>query len=234
MKKPVYIYFLILLSFSLIYTLSGQANLYIESISTDRGLSQGTINDILQDREGFLWIATKDGLNRYDGYNFEIFTNDVNDPFSIVENTINLLFEDSEGRIWAASENGGINILDKKTNRFHRISHNPDDPTSLSGNQISYIEEDTSGYFIVGINENEINMFRLDESFFTEGQPPSIIRLPMPIPKKTGGNFEVLLKGIVKDGQGRIWVGSQDGTYHLNVQKAKLTLAVENFAIGTT
>ncbi len=47
-----------------------------ESISTAEGLSQGMVFDILQDKEGFIWVATKNGLNRYDGYSFKVFTND--------------------------------------------------------------------------------------------------------------------------------------------------------------
>jgi ligand-binding sensor domain-containing protein len=76
-----------------------------ESISTAQGLSQGMIFDLLQDTEGFIWVATKNGLNRYDGYSFKVFTNDPYNAHSLSSNTIVKLFEDSKGRIWAGTEN---------------------------------------------------------------------------------------------------------------------------------
>ena len=59
---------------------------YFEQITASDGLSQGMIFDLIQDKKGFLWFATNDGLNRYDGYNFKVFTHDGKQPFSIAEN----------------------------------------------------------------------------------------------------------------------------------------------------
>src|SRR5215218_8995252 len=92
-----------------------QTNNYYETISIAQGLSQGMVFDILQDKEGFIWIATKNGLNRYDGYSFTVFTNDPYNPYSLSGNTVSTLFEDSKGRIWAGTENAGLNVYDKKT-----------------------------------------------------------------------------------------------------------------------
>ncbi len=64
-----------------------------ESITTADGLSQGMVFDMLQDKEGFIWIATKDALNRYDGYDFKVFTNDPFNNFSLSYNTVVRLFE---------------------------------------------------------------------------------------------------------------------------------------------
>lgn len=210
-----------------------QQEFFVEAITTEQGLSQGYIFDILQDRDGFLWVATKDGLNRYDGYNFDVFTNDVNDPWSISGNSINLLFEDSAGRIWAASENGGINIYDKESGRFHRIYHDPTNPSSLAANHVTTIVEDTSGYFILGIEEKEINMLRLEDSFFSEQIPPSIIRIPIPFSTNDNVSFTNILKGISKDSEGRVWVGGPNGTYLLNIQNAKLTMTIDDYSLET-
>ncbi len=212
---------------------NAQQNVQVESITTEDGLSQGMVYDILQDREGFLWIATKDGLNRYDGYHFEVFTNDPNNPWSISGNTIKHLFEDSAGRIWATSVNAGINIYDKKTGRFHHIRHDPQDPASLSGNYISSIVEDSSGYFVVVVDESEINMFRLDDDFFRIQQSPQVLRVPFPAPKTEESFLSTIVKGLVKDSKDRIWVGGKEVMYRLNVKQAKLEIAVEGFSIGT-
>lgn len=215
-----------------------QQNLEMELLSTDDGLSQGMIYDILQDHEGFLWIATKDGLNRYDGYDFKVFTNDPKNPWSISGNTIVKLFEDSAGRIWAASDNSGINIYDKKTGRFHHIRHNPNDPTSLSGNHVSSIVEDSSGYFITAIGEKEINMFRLEDDFFSAAQAPQIIRIQMP-PQKRLKRYDlkekseldfIELQGITKDTKGRIWVSGDNTIYQLDLLGKKLKIALEGYS----
>lgn len=74
-------------------------NYQVQTFTTAEGLSQGMIYDILQDRDGFMWFATKDGLNRFDGYRFEVFTNDPFDPFSIAGNEVVSLLEDKQGNI---------------------------------------------------------------------------------------------------------------------------------------
>src|SRR4051812_17264353 len=106
MRKPF-----TLLAAILIYCLVFQANDSIaqnapgyQTISTAQGLSQGMVFDLLQDAEGFIWVATKNGLNRFDGYSFKVFSNDTYNEKSLSSNTIVKLFEDSKGRIWAGTE----------------------------------------------------------------------------------------------------------------------------------
>lgn len=122
-----------------------------ETISIGQGLSQGMVFDILQDRDGFIWVATKNGLNRYDGYDFKVFTNDPYDPHTLSNNTILKLFEDSRGRIWVSTENSGVNIYDKRSGKFFRIVHKNSDPGSLSGNTIRTIEELPDGRILLGV-----------------------------------------------------------------------------------
>lgn len=94
----------------------------LERLGAAEGLSQGMIFDLLQDRNGFLWFATKDGLNRYDGYSFQAFQNDPFDRFSIPDNEIQVLLEDNQGRIWAGTANNGITILEPGSGRFYRLN----------------------------------------------------------------------------------------------------------------
>ncbi len=93
-----------------------------EAITIEHGLSQGMIYDLLQTRDGFLWIATKDGLNRYDGYNFKVFDNDPYNPFSLAENTVTALFEDSRGWLWVGTESKGLDLYDRRSGRFHHFN----------------------------------------------------------------------------------------------------------------
>lgn len=79
---------------------------YLNSLNNRDGLSQNTVNDILQDRTGFMWFGTKDGLNRYDGLSFKKFKYDRTDKYSIGNNYILCLYEDIEGNIWVGTDVG--------------------------------------------------------------------------------------------------------------------------------
>lgn len=81
------------------------------------GLSNDRILCMIKDSDGFLWIGTTDGLNRYDGSHFVVFKSNHKDPTTLVNNSVHALCEDKEGNIWAATD-GGICIYNKKTNKF--------------------------------------------------------------------------------------------------------------------
>lgn len=97
---------------------------YAERLTIDDGLSQGMIFDIYQTRDGFLWVATKDGLNRFDGYNFKVFSNNPFDEFTLAENTVTALFEDSRGWLWVGTDTKGLDLFDRKTGQFHHFPLN--------------------------------------------------------------------------------------------------------------
>ena len=75
-------------------------------LTTNDGLSQGYVTAILQDRRGFMWFATRDGLNRYDGNTFVVYKNNPNDPGSLSSNFIQDLIEDDHGYLWIATNTG--------------------------------------------------------------------------------------------------------------------------------
>lgn len=116
-----------------------------EHITISSGLSQGMIFDILQTQDGFLWVATKDGLNRYDGYNFKVFLNDPFDPFSIAENAVYSLFEDTKGRLWVGLQNKGVDVYDPKTGRFYHLALDFMGPANQLGNPVEEIVETSDG-----------------------------------------------------------------------------------------
>jgi len=89
-------------------------------IQEEHGLSSNTITSFHQDQDGFLWIGTIDGLNRYDGHHFVVFKSNRKDSTSLLHNTIYDLCEDQNGNIWASTE-VGISQYNKTTGRFHNI-----------------------------------------------------------------------------------------------------------------
>jgi len=174
-----------------------------EVISTAQGLSQGMVFDMLQDKEGFIWVATKNGLNRYDGYNFRVFSNDPYNAQSLSSNTIVKLYEDSKGRIWAGTENAGVNIYDKKTGRFYRIQHNNSNTSSLSGNGIKSITEMPDGRMLVATDVAGLNVVELKSDFFEKDTGALITRLTLPNAAQ--------VYGMGKDKGNNIWIGGMDG-----------------------
>ncbi len=94
--------------------------IHFERISTNEGLSNNLIYDIIQDSSGFLWIATDDGLNRYDGYEFKVFRNDPNDKNSLSDNSVWSLAVDKSGKLWIGTKTGWLNCYDPLTEKFSK------------------------------------------------------------------------------------------------------------------
>jgi ligand-binding sensor domain-containing protein/signal transduction histidine kinase/AraC-like DNA-binding protein len=113
-------------------------NLSFKHFSNKEGLVQSPISSIVQDRIGFIWLATQKGLIRYDGYEFNTYRQDVNDSSTISNNKINIIFQDSEHQLWIGTANG-LNLYNAATGTFKRI-----DVRNIKGgrNYISSITED--------------------------------------------------------------------------------------------
>ncbi|MBK9148708.1 MAG: hypothetical protein IPM12_12940 [Flavobacteriales bacterium] len=116
----------------------------LDRITTADGLPQGMVQDILQDRQGYLWCTTKDGLARSDGYAFTIFKHDANDSTSIAGDHTNLLYEDEEGFIWVAVFGVGLDRYDPRKGIFEHVRIGPDMPRTAY-DALTRIEEAPDG-----------------------------------------------------------------------------------------
>lgn len=108
--------------------------LNIEIINANNGLSQGMVRSIIQDKDGFIWFATKDGLNKYDGYRMVVYRNNPNDSLSLPDNYVTQLLEDSCGNFWVGTATKGLWLFDKQHEQFKKVriksSHEPLDNIS--------------------------------------------------------------------------------------------------------
>jgi len=116
-KKWIRIIGFLLLSESLCFA---QENIRFERISVNEGLSQSDVKSIVQDKFGFLWIGTRDGLNKYDGLNFWQYNRKKNDSTSLQFNQILALQVDLSGNIWIGST-GGISIYNYVKDNFQNF-----------------------------------------------------------------------------------------------------------------
>ena len=129
------------------FSLTAQQKSY-GKLTIAEGLSQGMIYDILQDKEGFIWIATKDGLNRYDGYEFESYSFSPSGRYSISDDIVTCLMEDHFGRLWVGTMMGGINLFDRRSERFYQLR-----PESPSTQEINAIVQQNDSIFWVATNQ---------------------------------------------------------------------------------
>lgn len=191
---------LVLIIFILSANMYSQGDIKFEHIWIKKGLLQASINCILQDSKGFIWIGTESGLNRYDGYNCILYTHDVKNPESLSNNWAYSIYEDHLGNLWIGTDDG-LNLFDRDKESFRRYYHDPEEPNSLSNNKVYTIFEDKSGSLWIG-TENGLNKFnREDETFKRYQFEPEN-------PQSISDNH---IRSILEDSSGVLWVGTDNG-----------------------
>ena len=153
MKRIWYlVYFLVWCCSS---SISGQSNVLFNHLSIFDGLSQATVNTILQDKNDVIWLGTRDGLNRYDGYEFHTYKYSIRDQNTISNNSITTIYQDKLGDLWVGTENG-LNRFNRSTESFERFFADADNENTLSDNSIRKIREDAKGNLWIATSENGI------------------------------------------------------------------------------
>lgn len=185
--------------------LGGQAvNLHFTNISIDAGLSDRTVFASARDSTGFMWFGTSEGLNRYNGYDFEVFRYAPEDATSLSSSYINCIHLSRSGSLWVGSEKG-LNLYDPYTERFVKDFADNDSLKLLGNLCIRCIYDGPQDVMWIGTLEG-------------------LIRLDL---KKRYINYFVLVPGtrdrmaneilaICPDRHGMLWLGTFDGLYRFN------------------
>ena len=209
--------FIILLIFIIQTGLSGQEYIF-KQLKIEDGLSQSTIFASLQDSKGYMWFATRSGLNRYDGYRFRVYYNDPKDSLTISDDGTNSLYEDKKGTLWIGTIYGNLNQYNRSTETFKyknistlikNIPVNTEEyyeyPLSFSRNQdetITAITEDKDGNIWIGtwgkgiicIDKN----YNLKHNFYFDKNNPEGLR----------SNH---IMDLLFDDNGKLWVATFGG-----------------------
>lgn len=171
--------------------------LQFEHLSVQQGLSNNDVICIYQDREGFMWFGTANGLNRYDGYNFTVFKPDPTDPeHSLQHFQITSIHEDRTGQLWVTTYGGGLNLVDKRTGKITAYGIEPI-RIDLS-NVFGRIHEDRQGIFWIPAN----GLVRFDP------QTKQMKIYPLPTNR--------WLTTVREDPSGLLSVGGLSGVYQFN------------------
>ncbi len=173
-----------------------------QRVSLEEGLSQAAVNVIAQDRDGFLWFGTQEGLNRFDGYEFKLFRHDPADPATLSHNSVRAIVEDEDGFLWIGTDTGGLDRLNPVDGSFRHFRHDADDPQSLSSNRIRVILQDRAGDFWIGTDGGGLNRFDRET-----GQAD---RFPA-IADDASGLSHGHVRDLHQDGAGRVWVATDGG-----------------------
>jgi ligand-binding sensor domain-containing protein/nitrogen-specific signal transduction histidine kinase/ActR/RegA family two-component response regulator len=162
------------------------------------GLPATTIPALARDREGYLWIATWDGLARYDGVGFQVWRHNPDDPASLPGNVVQALHIDSDDRIWVATENGGLSVMGKERRGFrhYRMADHPEMGSDDVFTIASQGKDLWFGTFGGGLHrlspQGLITSFRADE-------------------KSPGGLPSDTVLSLSLDQQGELWIGTMGG-----------------------
>lgn len=193
-----------------------------ERFSVDDGLSQSDVFVIYQDRAGFLWLGTEDGLNRFDGYDFRFYQHEPFDSTSLANGPVTTLYEDAEGALWMGTGFGFLCKLDRVTDRFRRFRWSGAPPEASTNRVIKAITQDDSGTVWIG---SWTGLARLDPAVgliehitttaATDSTPPP------------GSVHDLLL-----DEDGLIWMTTDSGLSRLDPETGDFTHHSLDMGVG--
>ncbi len=180
-------------------------SLRFSHLTVDDGLSQATVHDILQDKQGFMWLATQRGLNRYDGRRITVYKSIPFDTTSLEGDWVVTLLEGRDGRIWVGTMDG-LFAFDPTTEHFVRFGHDPENPTSLGHDRIGALYQDSIGALWIGTRDGLNRMDPGTGEFARIEHDPADSR-------SLSSN---MIHAIDGDPSGALWVSTNNGLNRLD------------------
>lgn len=191
-------------------SVAGRADpIQFDRLGVEDGLSQATVTSIVQDATGFMWFGTQDGLNRYDGHRFVVYTGDPQDPHSLPHSSIFALAASPDGDVWIGTD-AGLARWHRNTGSFSSYHHDPNNSQSLSANDIRVLLRDQNESLWVGTESGGLN--RLDEA------TQSFHRYRHRADQEDGLPDNAI-QALHEDPSGRLWVGTRKGLAYYDADR---------------
>ncbi|TAD95063.1 MAG: hypothetical protein EAZ97_16055 [Bacteroidetes bacterium] len=217
--KILFRYFFFLLQIICSNDLFGQEDyLRFDHYTIENKISQNDIYCITQSKQGFLWFGTQDGLNKYNGYKFSVYEYEPSDSYSLSDGNITALLEDSKGVFWIGTKNGGLNRLDRATDRFASFEFSDKNPESISSNEVKCLLEDQEGNLWIG-TANGLN--KMDRKSRSNKTRFVIYKNDQNIETSLPNN---MITSLMEDKEGNIWVGTEKGLAFLAKTKKEIPI----------
>jgi PAS domain S-box-containing protein len=179
--------------------------------SVEQGLSESRVEHVLQDHQGFMWFGTFNGLNRYDGYRFQSYKPEANNPNSIAGVYITALFQDRSGALWIGVDQE-LDRFDPVKQTFTHFHSNPNDPASLAGD-VEHITQDRDGMLWIATRNGLDRLDPGSERFTLYRHDPSD-------PDSLATND---VRFVLEDRHGTLWVATAAGPDAFDRQTGKVT-----------
>jgi len=201
----------LLILFSLGSTSAQPHRIRFKRIGEAEGLSQAHVTHIVQDKEGFMWFGTKDGLNKYDGYKMTVYRHRADDSTSLLHNEIRYIFEDREKNLWVATRNG-LQYRPPTSDGFVRVSLDQPGSANQALTKVKIIYQDKKGTLWLGAQSRGLARYDSASRSFTW----------YPFDTNDGvGDLDI--SALLEDRGGNLWVGTQKGLYLFDRHKHSFT-----------
>ncbi|VUD59259.1 Diguanylate cyclase DosC [Thalassocella blandensis] len=183
-----------------VHALAPSQSSRFKSYLGEQGLNIGSVEAIIQDYQGFIWMGGTDGLARFNGYEFKTFRYQDMNSQSLSNNTVWAIFEDSKHNLWVGTE-AGLNLFDRENQSFTRFVQSEDDRNSLPSNIIKSITEDSHGSLWIGTYWG-MARFDVEQKRFTRFYHD---------PNNTNSLTSNLVRHIEIDHEGYVWISTEGG-----------------------
>ncbi|WP_281614826.1 two-component regulator propeller domain-containing protein [Flammeovirga sp. SubArs3] len=184
----------------------------------------GSVTNIIQDKEGYLWFTSWDGLYKFDGYEITVFGERNYQP--LLDKKIATIMEHSNGQLWIGTDNNGIFIYDKKSDSFEHLTQNSESARTLDIQRITSFSEDDYGNVWIGTQGNGLVFYNISDKIFTEYTQKefgSIFNAQL---------FQDLVVSVHYDANGYIWFGTMQGLGCMDIKTKEVFLLSGKEYIG--